>query len=202
MSPAHWSIGLETWIVQDGNYRDFAVGDRAEFALAFEPVGELAPAAEGPARAGHVEGNVYDVVGLVVLAEDGVVVLDFGLLAYREEGTRFEVTAGHWLQGRIALGIDPFAYFERLSRDPRYPDLVYTWDVTAIWQESAPFVDRAGMYRRDRTRRGRVSRARTDAWAEQGWSGSRSIEADVPDYVLDCALVDVPPKRTSTTAVA
>ena len=30
-----WSIGLAAWIIQDGNYADFTVGDRAEFALEF-----------------------------------------------------------------------------------------------------------------------------------------------------------------------
>ena len=30
-----WLIGLSAWIIQDGNYGDFSVGQRAEFALEF-----------------------------------------------------------------------------------------------------------------------------------------------------------------------
>jgi hypothetical protein len=29
---ARWSIGLAAWIIQDGNYGDFNVGQRAEIA--------------------------------------------------------------------------------------------------------------------------------------------------------------------------
>lgn len=30
-----WEIGLSAWIIQDGNYDDFAAGQMAEFALEF-----------------------------------------------------------------------------------------------------------------------------------------------------------------------
>jgi len=30
-----WNIGLSAWIIQDGNYPDFALGDTVEFAVEF-----------------------------------------------------------------------------------------------------------------------------------------------------------------------
>jgi hypothetical protein len=36
-----WLVGLDSWIVQDGNYPDFVTGQRTDFALEFASRGGL-----------------------------------------------------------------------------------------------------------------------------------------------------------------
>ena len=78
-----WTVGLESWVIQDGNYPDFVAGQRAEFAL------ELY-AADGLRRTDPVDqpgcrlvaDSTYEVCAEVVHADRDAVVPSFGLLAY------------------------------------------------------------------------------------------------------------------------
>ena len=36
-----WMIGLDSWVIQDGNYPDFETGQRTDFALEFASRGGL-----------------------------------------------------------------------------------------------------------------------------------------------------------------
>jgi hypothetical protein len=136
-----WTVGLAAWIIQDGNYGEFAVGDHAEFALQFYLGEGLAPVRAGTKRqAIQVAEDLYQITASVVHVGDHGWVLDFGLLAYGETAPPEGVAVGQVLAGRAALGVDPFSYFEQLAKDPRYPDMVYTWNVRSIGRETAPFV--------------------------------------------------------------
>ena len=44
-------VGLASWIIQDGNYGDFTVGQQAKFALEFGALNGLRAATEGPLNA-------------------------------------------------------------------------------------------------------------------------------------------------------
>ena len=44
---------------------------------------------------------------------------------------------GVWLRGRVTLGIDQFAYFERFAKRPPSPALIYDWRITAFGAGSA-----------------------------------------------------------------
>lgn len=191
-----WSIGLAAWIIQDGNYGDFAAGDRAEFAVEFYAPDELADAIGAQPHASHLGDGMYDITARVVHAHERGWVLDFGILAYREE-EHFPtmrargVEVGSLVTGRVSLGVDPFFYFEALARIPEWPDLIYTWDVREIWRETAPFVQSGNVHVRDESRRARVSVPRTDAWHDDSGNG---------DYLFVCDLVAAARKRTSATA--
>lgn len=187
-----WSIGLAAWIIQDGNYGNFSVGDRAEFALEFYPAGDIDLVADAAPSATHVRECQYDVVGRVVHVDERSWVLDIGLLTYLYGPTPDGVVPGQTLRTSLHLGIDPFMYLERLRHDPNYPDMVYTWDVQAIRRETAPYVLNRNVWVRDQTKLGRIEVPETDAWNDDGGHG---------DYLFDCDLVPVPPKRSSVTAV-
>lgn len=191
-SPSVWSIGLAAWIIQDGNYADFSVGDRAEFALEFYADGDVELVPDSHVHASHRHDDRYDVVGRVVHVDEGCWVLDFGLLAFHEGVVPERVMPGQTVRASIGLGVDPFMYFERLSHDPAYPDMVYTWDVQAIRRETAPYVLHGNIWVRDQAKLGRIEVPKTDAWNDDGGHG---------DYLFDCRLVSVPPKRSSITAV-
>lgn len=189
---SRWSIGLDAWIIKDGNYRDFAVGDRAEFALQFYLVNTIEFLGDSAVGAVKVYEDVYDVVGRVVHVDPSSWVLDFGLQAYREEPPPSELSPGKIIRTRISLGVDPFMYFENLRHNLTYPDLIYTWDIRAIRLETAPFVLNGNVWVRDEAKRGRAKIPRTDAWKDDAGNG---------DYVLDCDLVAIPPKRSRSTAI-
>jgi hypothetical protein len=189
---SEWTVGLDAWIIQDGNYGEFAVGDHAEFALEFYPGEGLAPVRAGTKhQAIQVAEDLYQITASVVHVGDHGWVLDFGLLAYRDTAPPEGVAVGQVLAGRATLGVDPFSYFEQLAKDPRYPDMVYTWNVRSIGRETAPFVLHGKVWVRDESRRSRVDVPATNAWTDDGGNG---------DYVLRCELLSVPPKRTSASA--
>lgn len=187
-----WSISLAAWIIQDGNYGDFSVGDRAEFALEFFSAGDIDIVDDVALSATYVREYQYDVVGRVVHVDERSWVLDFGLLALHDGVAPDGVVPGQIIRASLHLGIDPFMYLEELRHDPNYPDMVYTWDVQEIRRETAPFVLNGNVWVRDQTRLGRIDISKTDAWNDDSGEG---------DYLLDCDLVAVPPKRNSFTAV-
>jgi hypothetical protein len=67
-SPSIWNIGLSAWIIQDGNYPDFAVGTPVEFAVEFylRP-GTPVDVCESEVCAKQIRDNSYAVVAEKVL---------------------------------------------------------------------------------------------------------------------------------------
>ncbi len=145
-----WSIGLSSWILQDGNYTDFEVGQRRQFALEFgyDRNDRLVPV-EDEALACQYTGawSRYQVTAdlLTDAAEfaRGMFVLDFGLVAY----TRWMVlddleppTAGTRLRGPISLGVDPFDYMDLRMRPDGVPPLIYTWVIEGIETSTTPAI--------------------------------------------------------------
>lgn len=175
-SPQHFWVGFDRWVVQDGNYTDFAVGEVRQFALEFYPAGHLKKSGR-PERLHRLAelGNRYDVNGQVVRAASGVEgdasVIDFGLLAYNERSSLHGgvVEAGDWLQGEIGLGVDYYAYMEFLRKQPGMPAMIYTWSIDEIRMRG----------RRDTGR----SIQQTDAGNDRG------------SYLLRCTLLDPDPAR-------
>ena len=68
--------------------------------------------------------------------------------------------------------------------------LVHTWCIDEISRQTAPFVEAGNMLIRDPTKLGWLLLERTDACHDDDGRA---------DYELDCVLLDVPPKRSSTT---
>lgn len=89
-----WLIGLSSWVIQDGNHVDFAVGERHRFAVGFFG-DDLHEGTPGLKQAEAVGEGRYDVSGEVIVA-DPVVVLAFGLLAYTDSRPP-SAARGEWL---------------------------------------------------------------------------------------------------------
>ncbi len=85
ISLSAWNIGLSAWIIQDGNYPDFAVGEIVEFAVEFyRRPGTTVEVCQAEVFARHVTETAYGVAAQKVLATDDVTVLDIGILVYHE----------------------------------------------------------------------------------------------------------------------
>src|SRR5690348_5160257 len=125
-------VGMSGWIIQDGNYTDFRVGQQASFALEFyAPLGLTTGA--GPTFAEWIAASRYHIRAQVIFATPQVWVIDTGaFMAFREEKSPNHAAVGSFVEGEIYLGIDPFFYFEYLHRIPGIPVLTYDWLVRGI----------------------------------------------------------------------
>lgn len=190
-------IGLSSWIIQDGNYPDFTAGQHAEFALEF--YSEAYRKSDARSKSLKNLGSAkYEIVGEVIYLTPEVWVLDFGICAFQESKPPEGVSVGSFVEAKIHLGIDPFFYFERLYTLPKMPALIYSWKINSIGQQTAPFIETREpsgqkLLVRDEKKLGYSSIAKTDAWKDDGGSGSA-------EYVLTCTQLDVQPKFESATA--
>jgi hypothetical protein len=159
-----WSLSLDSWIVQDGNYPDFESGQHSEFAVEFyfpEPPELIEHGAPGVR---WTEGNSYEVSGRVVAIVEKAWVLDCGIGVYQDQPPPPAIAAGGMVRGIANLGVDPYFYFDRLHRSAGMPPLIYTWRIAEISRQTAPFVEAGNVLIRDPTKLGWLPMERTDAW--------------------------------------
>ena len=183
---AAWVIGLDSWIVQDGNYRDFSEGQDAAFAVEFFP-GELGVIRGTNPTASHLGGNRYRIEGQVVFASARAWVLDCGICMYEEHPPPTGVAVGAFVEGEVCLGVDPFFYYEELAKLPDMPPLVYGWHIARIELDLAPWIEvKPRTFERDTTRPGWKDVDATDAWNDDGGNAH---------YLLHSRLLDRPATR-------
>ncbi|RKP43349.1 hypothetical protein D7S89_26475 [Trinickia fusca] len=165
------TVGLNAWIIQDGNYDDFKRGESHKLALEFGG-SALTPSYERAVRCKHNDTSRYDVVAQVVFSTPEVWVIDFGVKVFSESRPPRFAKIGQWVEGEIWLGVDPFFYKERLHRMPRMPNLFVEWVVARIQLEATPWIEEISgirrLLKRDSEREEWIDRAETDAWADDG----------------------------------
>lgn len=211
-SDREWRVSLDAWVLQDGNYTDFAVGERRRFALelGYRRDRRLRrdPAAAPPycRFAGH--GAWYDAAGRVVrvssdpAAGRDAFVVDVGVLAFSHslvfDGQEAPALGDAW-SGRIRLGVDPLFYQDELVRLPGMPALAYDWRITRIELDATQIVevehghplypgrDRGPQRVRDPERETWRPVERTHAWDDGGRA-----------YRLTCQLEDDRPAPAET----
>ena len=180
-------VGLSSWIIQDGNYSDFHVGQEVKFALEFYPITLERIGTPTNSFATHSGGGRYRVQAQCIFANGDVWVINAGdFLAYVEQ--KNERQPGEWFEGQIYLGIDPFFYREYLHEISGMPPLVYTWLVAQISRETTPMIEtrnsRGGLQiSRDVGQESFLTTQKTEAWNDDERHGS---------YVLACRRVAGP----------
>lgn len=181
-------VGLESWIIQDGNYEDFSRGDRTEFALEFyAPQGFDVAASAGKTSLISSGAATYKCSGQVLYAGDRWWVIDAGLLMFSKGNPPFYIQQGAWINGNIYVGIDPFFYFETLCRDCEGPALIYEWEIEKIEIQTAPLIYDGPKRRiRDPERLGWREIAKTNAWEDDEGSA---------EYLLHCKRLSMSPRR-------
>ena len=184
MNPT-WHIGMSSWIIQDGNYPDFAVGREASFAVEFYSEDKLTPAAGPVKRAEHLGESNYRVSAEVIYTDRSWWVIDIGLPVFREETPPSGARAGRFFEGTINLGIDPYFYMEYLGKDSSAPPLIFTWRIREIFQQTAPFVSHPLEHAlvRDPSKLGWRPIAETDAWHDDDGNAEYVLHAEVIDPV-------------------
>lgn len=186
LEPGEWLLSMSSWVIQDGNYADFAIGEFRRFALEFFDK-DLHVADSGTRSAEATGQGQYEISAEVMFAAQNLVLLDFGLLAYSDRrGPR--ATIGTWRTGSVLLEVDCYSYFEIHSKEEGIPPAVYAWTITGIWRQAAPHIldpnSRMKQYVRDPARLGYLPLDRTDAWHDDDGHA---------DYLLRCRLERDPP---------
>jgi hypothetical protein len=180
------SIGVDSWIIQDGNYDDFAVGEARKFALEFS--GKQLTSSQTKERSALLlKTSIYKVSAQVVYVDPKVWVIDFGILAFWESEPPAFAEVGSWVEGDIFIGIDPFFYKEYLHKLPNIPKLTYNWKVEGILLDDTPrlkSVNESGgiTLTRDLTREAWRKVERMNAWEDDNGSAS---------YILQCEMVNI-----------
>lgn len=185
-----WCVGLSSWIIQDGNYGEFSCQQQAEFALEFYPQ-EWKTVLPGKKQAQLLAGSTYKLTAEVIHVSSRAWVIDFGVPAYQQTEPPKNVHKGTWLEAVVYLGIDPFFYFEELAHVEGMPPLIYSWDITKIGIETAPFIETTDargtrVMVRDEAKSAFREIDKTDAWTDDNGHA---------EYVLHCSLVHRPPRQ-------
>src|SRR6185369_1052413 len=182
------ALGLSSWIIQDGNYEDFAQGDLAAFAVEFyapKNLLESLPSLDKRPSMRHLEDSTYEVLGQVIHISEDWWAIDIGIPIFQEQAPPNGMVLGRWVRGSVWLGVDPFFYFERLSHDPGAPAMIFDWKIEVIEIQTAPFVEIEPRHMvRDKALLGWKSVERSDAWNDDNGHA---------EYLLRC-------RRQSNTA--
>jgi hypothetical protein len=184
-------IGLSSWIVQDGNYPDFKIGQECAFALEFYAMEPLTSVSGEPLpEPRHIyKGNAqFEVVGRNIYAGNEWWAMDFGIPAYTNHARTNSHEIGALLDGSVYLGVDHFDYFERLSRIPTAPPLIFDWRVERIELQTAPFIKQDDrMLIRDPEKIGWRDLVETSAWEDDGGHS---------EYILHCTRLSEQPRHS------
>lgn len=195
------AIYLSSWIIQDGNYHDFAVGESRAFALEFE-VSDAAlehrqsiqqKLAMRITEARYkVAGEVNFVSPAAAGTREHYIAIDFGLPAYccftEQPPQGFKI--GQWVEGEVNLCIDHYYYFEFLARRQQVPAMIFDWKINRIEAYTGP---------RAKLVNGQVIRP---ALSEKTWRDITETDAHAGNgtdgYILHCSRISSTPRRTLT----
>lgn len=158
---SNWSIGLHSWILEDGNYADFYTDQERQFALEF--YSDNFECSDSKVRSAEfIDRATYLVNAEVSYIDSEMWVLDFGVKAYRERaahcvpGSEFpdagirqetfvsELQVGQFVRATIHLSVDGFDYMESLCQSAGVPPLIYTWKIVAVNKQCGPLIKLAG----------------------------------------------------------
>ena len=173
-------VGLSSWIIADGNYKDFSVGDVRSFALEYYNEADLRPAT-APRSHRHLGDARHAVTGRRVHLGPTWCAIDIGVLAYRELHS-FPPPPPSF-DGEVYLGVDPFFYFETLAHETDGPALIYDWRIHRIEVETAPRILKDGLMIYDPDKR-------KPADVQDTKRGE--------DFILHCERLAEPPQRHLT----
>lgn len=163
-------IGICSWVIEDGNYDNFATGDDVKFALQFDSEDLVAAEENAALEAVHLSSWKYKITAKVLFVDEDCWVIDTGAFrAYTDDArTKSEAKAGDIVTGNITLWIDQYDYQEFHYKNPEMPLLSYRWTVQKLQMYTAPYIkattdDGVLVYQQDESRESFIDIIKTDA---------------------------------------
>jgi hypothetical protein len=174
-----WTLGIQAWVIQDGNYGEFVVGRRYDFEVEGLPVTvEQSEVAKVP-QIRHVEDGRHEFSGAVLrFLGHGAWVIDFGVHCYGKAPLPEGLRIGDALAGEVSFFLSSPAVYDQ-AFETKAPFRTYSWRVEGIRLETTPWVEEGGVRRRDLTEPGYVAVQATNALADD----------PTAFYLLDCTLL-------------
>jgi hypothetical protein len=179
MNQNHLIVGAPSWVINDGNYKDFKRGDLRPFAVQFYAPNPLDIAENRlPVSQESIDRNRYRILNKVshVFSDWWVIEIN-GVQCFTQQRPPLGVQPGDCVRGEIALGIDPYFYVERLSHQPNAPALIYNWRLQKIEIQTAPFIT---------VDRGRVRDHTLLGWREIDETQAALDDGGLAEYVFHC----------------
>lgn len=124
-------VGIDSWVIQDGNYPDLAVGQSLAFALEFRPLA-VNPTKTAVVTCRRLEANRYRVDARVLYASDDFWVIESGFRAYEGRQPPRFAKRNEFVSAEIQLGIDPFFFRSELCHRPGVPPLEREYRVESL----------------------------------------------------------------------
>lgn len=181
-----FSVGLDSWIIRDGNYDDFEAGKEYAFALEFYSKGVL-KSEKNAKVCSHYFGGMNRIQGQVVFVCPECWVIDCGILAYTKAENKDGFKAGDQVEMEAYLGIDPYYYFEELHEVKDMPAMIYRWRVAEILLNTTPWVTKKNK-KGDSTRVRNMGESsfrpidRTNAWDDDDGDAAYILDVErLPD---------------------
>src|SRR5262249_26246425 len=153
------------------------------FALefAFEHLELIEDANAAPLGLKRVNSFMHDLIGRVTHVGNDWWAVDAGIGLFQERPPPKRACVGSVVSARCYIGVDPFFYFERFSREAGAPPLIYEWRIERIELNETPWVEiRPRHFRRDETREAWREVQQTQAWGDDDGSA---------EYLLHCELL-------------
>jgi hypothetical protein len=167
-------IGLASWIIQDGNYPDFAVGDMRNFALEFYAK-PFKVSGSGVSACVNRKNCIYDITARITFQKSALTIIDFGYRAYSEQ--KIDAAVGSWICGELFIGVDPFMYFESWEAQVDIPKIRSNWRIDRIFLETTPLIEtKPKNFVRDVARFSEIEVARTNAWDDDNGNACYALE--------------------------
>lgn len=184
--PKKFSIGLDSWIIQDGNYEDFEAGQEYAFAVEFySKQVKLSDKRETVCK--HLFGGLHHIQAPVVFAGPECWVIDVGFLTYTKAENKDGFKPGDQIEMEGYLGIDPFYYFEELHELKDIPAMIYRWHLERILLDTTPWVTKKNK-KGESTRIRNMSESssqpvdRTNAWDDDDGNAAYTLEVNLLLY--------------------
>jgi hypothetical protein len=187
-----WSICIDSWVLEDGNYPGFDVGTVSEFALEFY-LQNFAHSASSMKSAELIKQGFYHVNAEIIYIDSEVWILDCGVLAYTErinsayeagaEQKQFETSLeiGQMITADLSISVDNSYYSNVLSTHAGAPALIYKWQVNSIEAYCAPLIrtiEGSNHWHYDEKK---------EHWHQVLHAG---YPDDAPAYALNCVALD------------
>ena len=129
----------------------------------------------------------YRVTGEVLYhdLDRGLLIIDFGLVAYLENSDYQNDLRGKYLSGTLTLSVDYYIHKDFLRLEEDTPALVYHWQISRIFlsTNAGKRVGMMGHRRYDQYK----PRRRTDAWNE--------TSGGLDNYLLSCERLCNTPRK-------